>query len=281
MLWEGRRESDNVEDRRGMSGGQVAMGGGLIGVIFLLLNFFLTGEVPDPNSIQVDPGVSTSQPQSPADDRRASFVKVVLADTEDVWNKLFADHGERYQAPVLVLFSGQTSSSCGYASAASGPFYCPADNKVYIDLQFADELRSRFGATGEFALAYVIAHEVGHHIQYLMGTTQQMDQLRRRVNERTYNQYSVALELQADFFAGVWAHHNQKMKNVIKQEDIESALSAASAIGDDNIQRQTQGYVVPDGFTHGTSQQRVYWFKKGFQSGDLNQANTFKELGLQ
>ena len=281
MLWEGRRESDNVEDRRGMSGGQVAMGGGLIGVIFLLLNFFLTGEVPDPNSIPVDPGVSTSQPTTPEEDRKASFVKVVLADTEDVWNKLFTQHGERYQAPVMVMFSGQTQSGCGFASAASGPFYCPADNKLYIDLRFADELSKRFGATGEFALAYVVAHEVGHHIQYLMGTTQQMEQLRQRVNERTYNKYSVALELQADFFAGVWAHHNQKMKNVIKPEDIEEALNAASAIGDDNIQRQTQGYVVPDGFTHGTSQQRVYWFKKGFQTGDLNQGNTFKELGLQ
>ena len=206
---------------------------------------------------------------------------MVLADTEDVWNKLFTQHGERYQAPVMVMFSGQTQSGCGFASAASGPFYCPADNKLYIDLRFADELSKRFGATGEFALAYVVAHEVGHHIQYLMGTTQQMEQLRQRVNERTYNKYSVALELQADFFAGVWAHHNQKMKNVIKPEDIEEALNAASAIGDDNIQRQTQGYVVPDGFTHGTSQQRVYWFKKGFQTGDLNQGNTFKELGLQ
>ncbi|MBK8711331.1 MAG: neutral zinc metallopeptidase [Niastella sp.] len=278
MLWQGRRESENVEDRRG-SGGQIAIGGGIIGVIFLLVNYFLTG---DPAALQQLPQSGAPQETralSPAEkareDNRASFVKVVLADTEDVWTKIFSEHNEKYKAPTLILFSGATQSACGTASSASGPFYCPGDNDLYIDLAFADELQQRFGAKGDFAMAYVVAHEVGHHIQYLMGTTQKMDQIRRKVDETTYNKYSVALELQADFYAGVWAHYDQKMKNVIQPQDIEQALEAAAAVGDDNIQERTQGYVVPEGFTHGTSAQRMYWFKRGYETGDINQGNTF------
>ena len=282
MLWKGRRESSNVEDRRGLSGGKVAVGGGVIGVIFLIVNFLLTGDDSGLQNIQFPQETQQSQPLSPEqkarEDERASFVKVVLADTEDVWDKIFASYGETYQKPTLILFSGSTQSACVAASSASGPFYCPGDNDVYIDLSFADELKNRFGASGDFALAYVIAHEVGHHIQFLQGTSNKMAQLRSQVSETEYNKYSVMLELQADFYAGVWAHHNQKMKNVIKAEDIEEALTAANAIGDDNIQAQTQGRVVPDAFTHGTSAQRVYWFKKGFETGDMKQGNTFEQM---
>lgn len=279
MLWEGRRQSDNVDDRRGVSGGQVAIGGGLIGILFLLANYFLTGDtsvlqqlpeaIPQQNSRQLSPQEEAKE------NERAAFVKVVLADTEDVWDKIFNEHGAQYQKPTLVLYRDYVQSACGNASSASGPFYCPGDQDLYIDLSFANELRQRFGASGDFALAYVVAHEVGHHIQNLMGTTDKMERLRQRVDEVTYNKYSVALELQADFYAGVWAHHNQKMKNVIKVQDIEEALQAANAIGDDNIQAKTQGRIVPDAFTHGTSAQRVYWFKKGFTSGKLEEGNTF------
>lgn len=286
MLWEGRRQSENVDDRRGVSGGQVALGGGLIGLVFLLINFLVTG---DTSTLQELPGLVQTQqptqldPQAKArDDERAAFIKVALADTEDAWAKIFAEHGERYQPPVLVLFNGATQSACGSASSAVGPFYCPTDQRVYMDLGFADELRQRFGASnGNFALAYVLAHEVGHHIQNLMGTTDQMERLRGRVNEATYNRYSVALELQADFYAGVWARYTQNMKNVIKPEDIKEAMTAAAAVGDDNIQRRTQGHVVPDAFTHGSSEQRMFWFKKGFETGDISQGNTFKSMGLQ
>ncbi len=282
MLWKGRRESSNVEDRRGLSGGKVAVGGGVLGVIFLIVNFLITGDDSGLQNIQFPQETQQSQPLSPEqkarEDERASFVKVVLADTEDVWDKIFASYGKTYQKPTLILFSGSTQSACGAASAASGPFYCPGDNDVYIDLSFADELKNRFGASGDFALAYVIAHEVGHHIQYLMGTSNKMAEIRSQVSETEYNKYSVALELQADFYAGVWANHNQKMKNVIKAEDIDEALTAANAIGDDNIQKQTQGRIVPDAFTHGTSAQRVYWFKKGYETGDMNQGNTFDQM---
>lgn len=282
MLWEGRRQSENVDDRRGVSGGQVALGGGIIGVIFLLANYFLTGDTSAleqlPNMVSTQQTQQLSPQEQAKENERAAFVKVVLADTEDVWGKLFAENGAQYQAPIMTLFSGYVESACGQASAASGPFYCPGDQRVYIDLSFANELKDRFGASGDFALAYVVAHEVGHHIQNLMGTTDKMDRLRQRVDQVTYNKYSVALELQADFYAGVWAHHNQKMKNVILRQDIEEALTAANAIGDDNIQSQTQGRVVPDAFTHGTSAQRMYWFKRGFETGDLNQGNTFAEL---
>ncbi len=280
MLWRGRRESSNVDDRRGVSGGQMAAGGGIIGVIILLANFLLGGG--DVNDLQKalpqQQQAPMSAEQKAAEDERASFVKVVLADTEDVWDEIFSQSGKQYQKPTLVLFTGSTQSGCGYASAATGPFYCPADNDVYIDLSFAEEMKTRFGASGDFALAYVVAHEVGHHIQFLMGTSQKMDKLRQEVDEVTYNKYSVKLELQADFYAGVWAHFNQKMKNVIFREDIDEALNAANAIGDDRLQKESQGRVMPDAFTHGTSEQRMFWFKKGFDTGDMSQGNTFIDL---
>ncbi len=275
MQWLGRRESSNVDDRRGISGGPLAVGGGIIGVIFLLAKFLLgDGDVSDLQQA-FPPGQQQEMTteQKAADDERARFVKVVLADTEDVWDKIFSDMGSQYQPPTLVLFRGSTQSGCGGASSQSGPFYCPADNDVYIDLSFAEELETRFGATGDFPLAYVIAHEVGHHVQSLLGVSDKVQRLRGQVSETEYNKYSVRLELQADFYAGLWTHYNQKMKNVIDQKDIEEALNAASAIGDDNI---TKGRVSPDAFTHGTSAQRMYWFKKGFETGDIKQGNTFE-----
>ncbi len=275
MQWLGRRESSNVDDRRGISGGPLAVGGGIIGVIFLLAKFLLgDGDVSDLQQA-FPPGQQQEMTteQKAADDERARFVKVVLADTEDVWDKIFSDMGSQYQPPTLVLFRGSTQSGCGGASSQSGPFYCPADNDVYIDLSFAEELETRFGATGDFPLAYVIAHEVGHHVQSLLGVSDKVQRLRGQVSETEYNKYSVKLELQADFYAGLWTHYNKKMKNVIDQKDIEEALNAASAIGDDNI---TKGRVSPDAFTHGTSAQRMYWFKKGFETGDIKQGDTFE-----
>ncbi len=275
MQWLGRRESSNVDDRRGVTGGPLAVGGGIIGVIFLLAKFLLGGgETSDLQQVfpQEQQQEMTAE-QKAADDKRASYVKVVLADTEDVWDKIFNDMGKQYQKPTLVLFRGSTTSGCGGASSQSGPFYCPADNDVYIDLSFAEELQTRFGASGDFPLAYVIAHEVGHHVQSLLGLSNKMQRLRSEVTETEYNRYSVKMELQADFYAGLWAHYNQKMKNVMEQKDIEEALNAASAIGDDNI---TKGRVSPDAFTHGTSAQRMYWFKKGFETGDVKQGNTFE-----
>lgn len=279
MQWLGRRESSNVDDRRGVSGGPLAVGGGIVGIIFLLAKFLLGGgEVSDLQQVfpQGQQQEMTTE-QKAADDEWAKFVKVVFADTEDVWDKIFGDMGRQYQKPTLVLFRGGTQSGCGGASSQSGPFYCPADSKVYIDLSFAQDLKDRFGASGDFPMAYVIAHEVGHHVQHLLGLSDKMERLRSQVSETEYNKYSVKLELQADFYAGLWAHYNQKMKNVLDQKDIEEALNAASAIGDDNI---TKGRVSPDAFTHGTSAQRMYWFKKGFETGDLKQGNTFEASGL-
>lgn len=277
MQWQGRRESSNVDDRRGMSGGGLAVGGGVIGVIFILAKFLLgDGDINDlqqliPQQQQQEMTVE----QKAQDDQLAGFVKVVLADTEDVWTKIFQEQGRTYSAPTMVLFRDATTSACGTASKASGPFYCPGDQDLYIDLSFADELSEQFGASGQFALAYVVAHEVGHHVQDLLGLSSKMAQLRQRVSETEYNKYSVRLELQADFYAGLWAHYNQKMKNVIKPEDINEALTAANAIGDDRLQRQYQGTVTPDAFTHGTSEQRMYWFKKGYETGDFKQGDTF------
>jgi hypothetical protein len=277
MDWMGRRESSNVDDRRGLTGGGLAIGGGVIGVIFILAKFLLgDGSINDLQQLipqQQQQELTTEQ--KAADDKEASFVKVVLADTEDVWTKLFDDMGKTYTKPTLVLFRNSTTSACGTASAASGPFYCPADQDLYIDLAFAQQLKDQFGASGDFAMAYVVAHEVGHHVQDLLGVTAKMQQLQQQVSETEYNKYSVRLELQADFYAGVWAHYDQKMKNVIKPEDINEALTAANAIGDDRLQQQYQGTVTPDSFTHGTSAQRMYWFKKGYETGDLNQGNTF------
>lgn len=277
MQWMGRRESSNVDDRRGLSGGGLAVGGGVIGVIFILAKFLLgDGSINDLQQLipqQQQQELTTEQ--KAADDKEASFVKVVFADTEDVWTKLFGDMGKTYTKPTLVLFRNATTSGCGTASTASGPFYCPADQDLYIDLAFAQQLKDQFGASGDFAMAYVVAHEVGHHVQDLLGVTAKMQQLQQQVSETEYNKYSVRLELQADFYAGVWAHYDQKMKNVIKPEDINEALTAANAIGDDRLQEQYQGTVTPDSFTHGTSAQRMYWFKKGYETGDLNQGNTF------
>jgi predicted metalloprotease len=289
MLWQGRRESSNVDDRRGMSGGRLAAGGGIIGVIALVLNFLLGGGEGDTQLPQL-PTQTQQEQLSPeaqaADDQRAKFVKVVLATTEDVWGEILPTMGKSYPAPTLVLFRDVVQSACGNASSASGPFYCPGDGQLYIDLSFYEELQSRFKAPGEFAMAYVVAHEVGHHIQNLMGLSEKVQRLRGQVSKEEYNQYLVRLELQADFYAGVWANHAQKIqsddgRNIINSEDINQALTAANAIGDDRLQKESQGYIVPESFTHGTSAQRMYWFKKGFETGDVRQGDTFKATTLE
>jgi uncharacterized protein len=279
MLWQGRRQSSNVEDRRGISGGQVAVGGGILGVIALVLNLLLGGggdvsQIPLPNQNQ-----PLSAEEQAAQDQLAGFVKVVLADTEDVWAKLFSEAGNQYQNPTLVLFNQGTTSGCGSASSATGPFYCPSDHRLYIDLSFYSDLKNRFGAPGDFAMAYVVAHEVGHHVQNLLGTSDKVQRMRGRLSEEEYNQYSVRLELQADFYAGVWAHYIQG-KGYLERGDVDEALNAANAIGDDRLQKEAQGYVVPESFTHGTSAQRMYWFKKGFDTGDPNQGDTFSATDL-
>jgi uncharacterized protein len=279
MLWQGRRESGNVDDRRGLGGGGMAVGGGIGGIIIAIIYFFLGGSdggSGNDNGGFLQQQAPMSQEQKAAEDKLASFSKVVLADTEDVWTKLFSEQGSDYAEPRMVLFTGSDQSGCGFASAATGPFYCPADSKVYLDLSFFQDLQDRFNAPGDFAMAYVIAHEVGHHVQHLLGITEQVDRMRGRVSEAEMNKLSVRLELQADFFAGVWAHHAQKMKQILQDGDVDEALNAANAIGDDRLQKQSQGYVVPDAFTHGTSEQRMYWFKKGFQTGDMQQGDTFK-----
>jgi predicted metalloprotease len=226
------------------------------------------------------PGAGPGALPGGQDDEMKEFVSVVLADTEDVWNEQFRRQGAEYREPTLVLFTGQVQSACGYASAAVGPFYCPGDEKVYIDLAFYDELQRRFNAPGDFAQAYVIAHEVGHHVQNLMGTSDRVHRARSRVSEEEFNELSVRLELQADFYAGVWAHHANRTRQIIEPGDLEEAIRAASAIGDDRLQMQQQGYVVPDSFTHGTSEQRVRWFRKGYESGDVSEGDTFKVRDL-
>ncbi|HET9272769.1 MAG TPA: neutral zinc metallopeptidase [Methyloceanibacter sp.] len=281
MRWQGRRQSGNVVDRRGMpiGGRGLAFGGGGAGLLIIALIVFIMGGNPlallqQAPSIQL-PGGGQTAPTSPEEDQLAQFVGVVLADTEDVWNKLFEQRGQRYIEPKLVLFTGQTQSGCGYASSAVGPFYCPADQTVYVDLGFFAELRRRFGAPGDFAQAYVIAHEVGHHVQNLLGISEQVQARRTQLSEVEYNQLSVRLELQADFLAGVWAHHAERLKNILDPGDVEEALRAASAIGDDTLQKEAQGHVVPDAFTHGSSAQRVRWFRQGLDSGDLQTCDTF------
>lgn len=281
MKWIGRRQSTNVEDRRYMSGGKkVAFGGGIIGLIIFVIFYFVGGG--DSSQLVnelLNQGTATQSANTavdPAEDEMAQFIAVALADNEDVWNQIFTEMGSTYEEPVLVLFRDGTESACGFAATATGPFYCPGDHKVYMDLSFFDELKTRFGAQGgDFAVAYVLAHEVGHHVQTLLGISGKVQEQRKRLPEAEGNKLLVALELQADFLAGVWAHHTQKYKNVLEEGDIEEALSAASAVGDDRIQKSTQGYIVPDSFTHGTSEQRMYWFKKGYTTGDLNQGNTF------
>jgi predicted metalloprotease len=279
MLWRGRRESGNVEDRRGFSGGRIVAGGGILGLVVYVLSLFLGGNISKDLSVLTD-NQAPSQQTTAADDERAKFVRVVLAETEDVWQAVFRQEGKEYTEPVLVLFRERTESACGYASSATGPFYCPSNSQVYIDLSFFEELQNRFHAPGDFAMAYVIAHEVGHHVQHLLGISEKVEEMRSQMSEREFNQYSVKLELQADFLAGVWAHHAQEMDTLLEAGDIEEALAAANAIGDDRLQKQAQGYVVPDAFTHGTSQQRMYWFKKGWDSGKLSDGDTFHASSL-
>ena len=277
MLWQGRRESENVEDVRRSGGGRLVVGGG-IGTVILVVIYLLLGGDPQAlfNSQQ---GAQLSQPeqienQAPHDEA-SKFVAVVLADTEDAWHEIFRQMGRQYQEPKLVLFTDQTRSGCGFASGASGPFYCPDDRRVYIDLGFYRLLQQRLGAGGDFAEAYVIAHEVGHHVQNLLGITNRVQAMRGRIGESEYNQLSVRLELQADFLAGVWARYADRVKGVVEAGDIEEAMRAASAVGDDRLQYRSRGYVVPDSFTHGTSEQRARWFRRGYETGDLNQGDTF------
>lgn len=283
MKWLGRRESSNMEDRRSSPGGKIAIGGGAIGIIILLINMFMGGDSSQLlNGIQEQLQQQTetsSVPLTAEDEEMGKFVAVILADTEDVWSKIFQENGLTYKKPNLVLFRNSVETACGGASAASGPFYCPEDQKVYMDLVFFEQLKSRFGAEGgDFAIAYVIAHEIGHHVQTLLGTSSKVRELQQGMSQKEGNKLSVAVELQADFYAGLWTHYNEKQNAMLEPGDIEEALSAANAVGDDAIQSKTQGQVVPDSFTHGTSEQRMYWFNRGFKSGDIKQGDTFAEL---
>jgi predicted metalloprotease len=282
MLYKGRRQSSNVEDRRGMSTGRkVGVGGGIVTAIIALVVMLLGGdprEVLQMMETQQATSESVTDYQPTAHEQElAEFVSVTLADTEDIWHKLFENSGLTYREPTLVLFSGAAESACGFAQSATGPFYCPGDEKVYIDLNFLEELQQKLGEQGDFAIAYIVAHEVGHHVQKLLGVLDQVHSLRGQVSEKQYNAETVKLELQADFYAGIWAHHAQKMKNILEAGDIEEAMNAAQAVGDDRIQMQSQGYVVPDSFTHGTSEQRMTWFRKGFETGNVNNGDTFGE----
>lgn len=277
MLWRNRRQSGNVEDRRGS--GRFVAGG--IGTIVIALVVWLLGGNPleflGGEQIQNTENVATDIPEN---DTVAQFVAVVLADTEDVWDSIFRASGATYRQPKLVIFRNSVHSACGMASEASGPFYCPGDEKVYMDLSFCDEMKNRFGAPGDFAIAYVIAHEIGHHIQNQLGIIEKAARLKENATEKEANRIQVKVELQADFLAGVWAHYMSKYRHILEEGDTEEALNAASAVGDDHLQRQFQGRVVPDAFTHGTSEQRMRWFKKGYQSGDINQGNTLETENL-
>ena len=286
MRWEGRRQSGNVEDRRGQGGGRggggLALGGG-IGTLVLVVVVMLLGG--DPRALldmatQAPTQQGSEYVSSPEDEKLKELVAVVLADTEEVWEAEFAKLGRTYQQPKLVVFAGGVRSGCGFADAQVGPFYCPADLTVYVDLSFFRELSQRFGAPGDFAQAYVIAHEVGHHVQKLLGTSDQVNASRGRVSTEKQNELSVRLELQADFLAGLWAKKAQEKFNFLEPGDVEEALRAANSIGDDTLQKQAQGRVVPDSFTHGTSQQRVKWFRRGFESGDIRQGDTFSSRDL-
>ena len=295
MKWEGGRQSDNVEDRRGDGGGGGGgRGGGMakggIGVILIAVVAMFLGL--DPSMVlgllggggqtATSPQVSQQAPakRPPEGDQMAKFVSVVLADTEDTWTGLFKQSGSQYKVPKLVLFRGAVQSACGRAEAAMGPFYCPSDQKVYIDLAFFDDLQRRFNAPGEFARAYVIAHEVGHHVQNLLGIADKVDAQRKRLSEVEYNKLQVRMELQADCLAGIWAHHANRTRNILERGDVEAAMAAATAIGDDRLQQQSRGYVTPESFTHGSSQQRVRWFRRGLDSGQIAQCNTFQAREL-
>nr|MBL8412520.1 zinc metallopeptidase [Dechloromonas sp.] len=292
MRMDNHRESDNLEDRRGsgMGGGGLRLGGGRLGIgtiaIALVASYFLgINPLTVLNMLSGGgmPAIEQSAPEArrpPADDETARFVSQVLASTEDTWNEAFRANGQRYQEPKLVLFSGMTPTACGTGQSAMGPFYCPGDQKVYIDLVFFRELKERFKAPGEFAQAYVIAHEVGHHVQNLLGIAEKVHTTQQRVGKAEANALSVRMELQADCLAGVWGKRTDTMKQVLEPGDLEAALTAASAIGDDRLQQQAQGRIVPESFTHGSSAQRMRWFKRGFESGDMNQCNTFKAAQL-
>lgn len=285
MQWRGRRQSTNVDDQRGSGGGGggMAFKGGIGTIIVVIVISLILKKNPLSVLQEINTQSGPTQSEQPTnyqptqeEEELGQFVKVVLADTEDVWHSLLKD----YREPTLVMFTGGVQSACGTASSATGPFYCSEDEKVYIDLSFYDELKNRFEAPGDFAQAYVIAHEVGHHVQHLMGITDRVHAQRERLSEEEYNKLSVKLELQADFLAGVWANHAQSMSQILDPGDIDEALNAASAIGDDRLQMQAQGQVVPDSFTHGTSAQRMKWFKKGFETGDVSQGDTFNASNL-
>ncbi|MEO1523520.1 MAG: neutral zinc metallopeptidase [Cyanobacteria bacterium J06633_2] len=285
MRWKMGRRSRNIEDRRGSRGGRTVAAGGGLGVIVIALIVMLLGG--DPTVVLNQTGPISQQPvptqprqSSPEEDQLVDFVSVVLADTEDTWNEIFQELGGDYREPTLVLFSDAVNSACGFAEAEVGPFYCPADEKVYIDLSFYEDLKRRHQAPGDFAQAYVIAHEVGHHVQNLTGISGQVQQLQRQVSQVEANQLSVRLELQADCFAGLWAHRADEARQILERGDIQEALNAASAIGDDRLQRQARGYVTPDSFTHGSSEQRVRWFSVGLESGAIQQCNTFETASL-
>jgi uncharacterized protein len=286
MRWKDERRSDNVEDRRGISPAGIAIGGGIGTLILVLIATFLGADPRQVlNALQQNQQAAPNQAGAPvnvnpAEEERADFVKAILGNTEDVWTDLFQQIGKQYQEPHLVLFTSQVDSACGRASASVGPFYCPADQKVYIDLAFYQDLKDKFKAPGEFAEAYVVAHEIGHHVQYLLGISDKIHGEQQRLSKVEADELSVRLELQADFLAGVWAHHAQKKRQILEPGDVDSGLNAAAAIGDDRMQMEAQGYVVPDSFTHGTSKQRVRWFRKGLQTGDISQGDTFNSEDL-
>ncbi|MGE0115587.1 MAG: neutral zinc metallopeptidase [Steroidobacteraceae bacterium] len=285
MRWRGERESSNVEDRRGMRVSRGAGIGGVGGIVLGLLALYFTKDPTLLLQSLTGGGETTEQSSGPyqesaAEAENSSLTRVVLASTEDVWGEIFTQAGQQYAKPTLVLFSGSDTSACGAAQAAMGPFYCPGDQKVYIDLSFYDELKQRFGAPGEFAQAYVVAHEVGHHVQNLLGISDKVQQAQRRLSETEGNAMSVRLELQADCYAGVWAFHADQTRHLLEAGDVEAALTAANAIGDDRLQKQATGQVVPDSFTHGSSEQRMRWFKRGIDSGDVQQCDTFKARSI-
>jgi len=281
MRWKDRERSTNVEDRRGMPAKRGIIGGGIGTVILVLVGLYF-GVDPSMLMQAVDQSTppSVEQQQPPASDEMSQFVSVVLADTEKTWHEIFSRSGKTYEEPKLVLFTGAVDSACGFAQAAMGPFYCPGDQKVYIDLSFYEDMKARFQAPGDFAQAYVIAHEVGHHVQNLLGILGETHETMQRVSKSEANRLSVKMELQADCFAGVWGYHADTARNILESGDLEEALGAASAIGDDRIMKQSSGTIVPDAFTHGTSEQRVRWFKRGFESGDPGRCDTFREANL-
>lgn len=276
MKVDGRRTSDNIEDRRGMSTGKMIVGGGIGTVVIALIVLFLGGDPSEVlNTVQEAGQTAGEVVASPEEEEMVHYVSVVLAGTEDVWGKIFAQSNKTYRQPKLVLFRDQVQSACGYASGASGPFYCPGDETIYIDLSFFDALRDEYGANGDFAIAYVVAHEIGHHVQNLLGILEQVNYERARISQVQSNRLLVRLELQADFLAGMWAHYDQKMFNSLEAGDIEEAMTAAASVGDDVLQKRYQGRVVPDAFTHGSAAQRKEWFRKGYTTGDFGQGDTF------